>query len=300
MSGNVEHHGITDTVRRFKGLHTLIELRAHSDARFWSKVRESETGCWEWQGATLLGYGRFRPKEGSPLAHRVAFELTRGTIPAGLTLDHLCSVRRCVNPDHLEPVEAIVNVKRAAMRRTHCKRGHELVPDNLYFHRNGARLVRRCDTCFRGATAGYRRGRSSRTRPDNGKGLPARSPFQNASSQLLNRSVDPVEPEKTTFEVVPTSPDGTPWAIERITCEAVRTNDDGSVEFVDDADGISDPKLVAYFRHVHSVRRMGPTPPATDVQTLVVNIGSDTRLAQADIGAILETVNQTLRERGLK
>lgn len=93
---------------------------------------EPNTGCWLWIGATTGGgygnvwvAGKWRP------AHRVLFEIARGeVIPAGLQLDHLCRVRRCVNPDHLEIVTAKENIRRSPLigqhhrRRTHCKRGH--------------------------------------------------------------------------------------------------------------------------------------------------------------------------------
>ena len=67
---------------------------------FWTKVEpEPNSGCWLWTGYTNRdGYGCFRR---DLLAHRFAYELYRGAIPAGLTLDHTCRVRSCVNPAHL-------------------------------------------------------------------------------------------------------------------------------------------------------------------------------------------------------
>lgn len=50
------------------------------------------------------------------LAHRVAYEALVGRIPDGLTLDHLCENKRCVNPDHLEPVTRAENLRRHAER----------------------------------------------------------------------------------------------------------------------------------------------------------------------------------------
>lgn len=85
--------------------------------RFWPKVERVEDGCWLWTASlTGDGYGRislggkFGPMG---LAHRVAYELLVGPIPEGLELDHLCRVRRCVNPEHLEPVTHAENVRRA-------------------------------------------------------------------------------------------------------------------------------------------------------------------------------------------
>ena len=81
-----------------------LECPAPISARFWAKVDKTET-CWLWTGGQSAGYGRFgfkgRPNLG---AHRFAYELLVGPIPPGLDLDHLCRVRNCVNPDHLEPV----------------------------------------------------------------------------------------------------------------------------------------------------------------------------------------------------
>ena len=75
-----------------------------------------EHGCLIWDGCTDPdGYGRIvvcgQPKR----AHRVAYELMYGPIPAGLTLDHLCRVTRCVNPLHLEAVTNRVNVLRGRL-----------------------------------------------------------------------------------------------------------------------------------------------------------------------------------------
>ena len=70
-------------------------------------------GCWPWTG-TLDGQGYpFLNVDGVPRrAHRLSFEMHRGPIPSGLELDHLCRVRRCVNPEHLEPVTHAENMRR--------------------------------------------------------------------------------------------------------------------------------------------------------------------------------------------
>lgn len=106
--------------------------------------------CWLWRGKlTDKGYARTTFNGVQTGAHRKAYELLAGPIPEGLELDHLCRVRHCVNPDHLEPVTHEENVARAKAFRnlasthtrvpktpkvrkplTHCHKGHELTPEN--------------------------------------------------------------------------------------------------------------------------------------------------------------------------
>ena len=118
---------------------SFVGFRGSPPERFFRKVQFSaeENGCWIW-GASLQtnGYGHFYDG-GDVLAHRWLYAFCVGPIRAGLTLDHLCRERRCVNPDHLEPVSLRTNVLRgnapAAInaRKTHCLRGHPLSGSNL-------------------------------------------------------------------------------------------------------------------------------------------------------------------------
>jgi hypothetical protein len=86
---------------------------APASVRFWAKV--NKTGdCWLWTaGLDKDGYGRFRV---SPTrlakAHRFAYEVSVGPIPDGLEIDHLCFVRSCVRPQHLEAVTHDENLAR--------------------------------------------------------------------------------------------------------------------------------------------------------------------------------------------
>lgn len=124
-----------------------------------------ETGCWIWMRTMDIttGYGRFYDMGKRRMAHRAAFEAVRGPIPDGLTIDHLCRERMCVNPDHLEPCTRGENTMRgrtisaANLAKTHCKRGHEFTTDNTRFygkHNNGRR--RHCKECSRIKAAQWR------------------------------------------------------------------------------------------------------------------------------------------------
>ncbi len=109
--------------------------------------------CWLWVGPLgRLGYGRARHKGGkNGLAHRVVWESLVGGIPNDLEFDHLCRVRNCVNPDHLELVTHAENVARGtdtiqarARRKRYCLKGHPLFGPNLYVTPQGSRKCRDC------------------------------------------------------------------------------------------------------------------------------------------------------------
>lgn len=123
-------------------------------ARLWAKTEAGPGDCWLWTGATNQGYGVLGTKKGGPYkqfrTHRLAYEFMVGPIPDGLTLDHLCRVRNCVNPDHLEPVTSTENSKRivwggSQMKAnwSHCMNGHEFTPENTLSY-DGRRRCREC------------------------------------------------------------------------------------------------------------------------------------------------------------
>lgn len=73
----------------------------------------NESGCWIWQfSRSPSGYGQVWHEGKLAQAHRIYYEKEVGPIPTGLDLDHLCRVRACVNPEHLEPVTRAVNARR--------------------------------------------------------------------------------------------------------------------------------------------------------------------------------------------
>lgn len=84
------------------------------ETRFWAKVDKGDrNGCWLWRGGTNgLGYGHVGRNGRTEYAHRVAYVLAGGEIPAGLVIDHLCRTTLCVRPDHLEPVTHAENHAR--------------------------------------------------------------------------------------------------------------------------------------------------------------------------------------------
>jgi hypothetical protein len=120
------------------------------EKRFWSKVDKSGE-CWLWMGTKSRGYGQFYLYGRGWPAHRLAYELVIAPIPEGLQLDHLCRVRHCVNPDHLEAVTNKVNCLRGVSpwavnaRKTDCPQGHPYSGENLYTAPSGARYCRTCN-----------------------------------------------------------------------------------------------------------------------------------------------------------
>lgn len=123
--------------------------------RFWKYVeKQSEEGCWNWTGAATRGYGAFAISQRPTVAvraHRFSYELEYGKIPDGLTIDHLCRNKSCVNPKHLEAVTPKVNVLRgdtitaANAKKTHCIHGHKFTKENTHITPRGARRCRACE-----------------------------------------------------------------------------------------------------------------------------------------------------------
>jgi hypothetical protein len=130
-------------------------------------IRDPNSGCWFFMGADdNNGYGGFRrskEKGGKwTKAHKVSYDLFVGKVPEGKILDHLCRVRCCVNPEHLEPVTYKENADRGLTginmsSKTHCPQGHPYRGDNLYIKPNGGRD---CKTCRKEANRRCRENRN--------------------------------------------------------------------------------------------------------------------------------------------
>ncbi len=116
---------------------------------------EPNTGCWLWGGPSNgHGYGSFFYKGRLTGAHRYSHETFIGPIPNGYDVDHLCRVRCCVNPAHLEAVTRRENILRGVSKvaqrasQTHCKNGHPFSLDNTSITRRGSRVCKTCRAAY--------------------------------------------------------------------------------------------------------------------------------------------------------
>ena len=159
-----------------------IEKEAKSYERFIKQISVAASGCWNWTGTLDRdGYAQYHRNRKTKKGHRISYEWHNGKIPFGLTIDHLCKNKCCVNPEHLEAVTAQENGRRhnaegykqwwatlsdedraafveksgkkasqvAAAKKlaaTHCRRGHEWKPETTYIVPSNGH--RRCNVCF--------------------------------------------------------------------------------------------------------------------------------------------------------
>ena len=106
------------------------------------KIRVMEDPCWVWTGTLNNGYPRMNIDGAMMLMHRHVMGA-----PAGSHVHHLCGVRSCVNPEHLEVMTADQHNELHANVRaetSHCRNGHKYTEESSYIRPDGAR---RCRTC---------------------------------------------------------------------------------------------------------------------------------------------------------
>jgi hypothetical protein len=117
-------------------------------------VRDTQSGCWNWQGRTNGRYGYTTDKPNgrhSISCHRAIYEIYFGEIPDGMVVDHKCDNPICCNPSHLQAVPQSENLRYSNSlagknaRKTHCIHGHRLSGNNLHILKTGARKCRACD-----------------------------------------------------------------------------------------------------------------------------------------------------------
>lgn len=128
-------------------VHILSRLKKHIVVTDNSYKSE----CWEWTGnKNKKGYGLAFDGTKVSSAHIIFYLLIKGDYDRTLDLDHLCRIRNCVNPDHLEPVTHPENVRRGTTgivnrSKTHCPKGHEYTPENtIPDKRRPGRVCRIC------------------------------------------------------------------------------------------------------------------------------------------------------------
>ena len=163
--------GLRSGLKRSCGCLWRERMRGEALSRFWEKVdkngpipehRPDLGPCWVWTGGRVRnGYGMTHLPGLGRLAHVIAFVEHVGPVPEGLELDHLCRVRHCCNPKHLEPVTRRENIMRgdgpdvtrvrfAAI--THCPAGHTYDAANtLVKVYAGGKTSRTCRACHAAA-----------------------------------------------------------------------------------------------------------------------------------------------------
>ena len=111
-------------------------------------IPEPNTGCWLWLGSLKPdGYSRFNARISG---HQASFSHWKGQVPEGKEIDHICRMRCCVNPAHLQAITHRENVAKSGAwefntRKTHCPKGHPYSGNNLYVHGTN----RQCLVCRR-------------------------------------------------------------------------------------------------------------------------------------------------------
>lgn len=123
-------------------------------------IPEPNSGCWLWLYSDRKGYGQVVYSNRKMNAHRLSYESFIGPIPEDMQLHHVCDIKLCVNPDHLQIVDQSEHSKITWDKRTkitHCPHGHEYTAENTRYN---SRWAKTCIQCIRkSGLASYYRNR---------------------------------------------------------------------------------------------------------------------------------------------
>ena len=129
----------------------MTESHPLLDPAFGKHIVVCPTSCWMWGGhIDRYGYGKKTLRRRVVQAHRLTWMMMRGEIPTHLQIDHLCRVRSCVNPAHMELVTSRENTLRGLTlpatnaRKSECLRGHQFTAENIYWSKTGKRNCKAC------------------------------------------------------------------------------------------------------------------------------------------------------------
>lgn len=110
-----------------------------------------DNGCWLWTTGISRGYGQVWYNGSMTTAHRAIYHIIYGLWSTRQNqIDHICRVRNCVNPNHLELVTAKENVTRSLpywkpkVRPTHCVNGHQYTEENTKYYGDQGRKCYEC------------------------------------------------------------------------------------------------------------------------------------------------------------
>lgn len=146
-------NGTRNPLKQQKREALTFPLDARTLMRFASKFDiESDSGCWLWTSSkNHKGYGYMTVDTVSWAAHRLSYLHHTGPIPDGLEIDHLCRVRNCVNPNHLEAVTHRVNIQRTReYSGADCSHGHPRTPENVMTYvKSSGKVVHECIPCHK-------------------------------------------------------------------------------------------------------------------------------------------------------